>query len=171
MPIFNSAIEQMPLKQLRALQQERLHHLLHNLYHNIPFYKKQFEENNIDLNSIRSVEDLYKLPFTHKTALRDNYPFGMFAVPRAATARLHCSSGTTGKPIVVGYTQQDIDLFAEVVARSLAAAGCRPGMLLQNAYGYGLFTGGLGIHYGAEKLGMTVLPISGGGTDKQIMLM
>lgn len=168
---FNTAIETMPLVKLRALQNERLCNLVQKMYHHIPFYKNQFDEKGIQPDIIKTVEDLHKLPFTYKSALRDNYPFGLFAVPREEAVRLHCSSGTTGKPIVVGYTQNDIATFAEVVARSLYAAGCRPGMLMQNAYGYGLFTGGLGLHYGAEKLGMTVLPISGGGTEKQIMLM
>ncbi|WP_211289894.1 AMP-binding protein [Hymenobacter chitinivorans] len=115
--------------------------------------------------------DLTKLGFTRKTDFRDNYPFGLFAVPQPEVARLHCSSGTTGKATVVGYTAHDLSIFAEVVARSLAAAGCQPGMKLQNAYGYGLFTGGLGIHYGAEKLGLTVIPVSGGGTDRQLQLL
>lgn len=171
MSYFNSAIETLPLSDLRALQNQRLQHLVATLYHNIPFYKTSFDEAGLKPGDIRSVEDLYKIPFTYKNALRDHYPFGLFARPRQELSRLHCSSGTTGKPIVVGYTARDLDIFAEVVARSLYAAGCRPGMLLQNAYGYGLFTGGLGLHYGAEKLGMTVLPISGGGTEKQLMLM
>lgn len=171
MSYFNREMETMPLEQLRALQNERLRKLVQNVYHHIPHYRKVFDENGIAPGAIQGVEDLHKLPFTYKSALRDNYPFGLFAVPREKAVRLHCSSGTTGKPIVVGYTQNDIEVFSEVVARSLYAAGCRPGMLMQNAYGYGLFTGGLGLHYGAEKLGMTVLPISGGGTEKQIMLM
>lgn len=171
MSYFNREIETMPLAQLRALQNERLKKLVQNVYHNIPYYRQVFEEKGLKPEAIKGVEDLPQIPFTYKSALRDNYPFGLFAVPREKAVRLHCSSGTTGKPIVVGYTQNDIDVFAEVVARSLYAAGCRPGMLMQNAYGYGLFTGGLGLHYGAEKLGMTVLPISGGGTEKQIMLM
>lgn len=171
MSYFNREIETMPLAQLRALQNERLKKLVQNVYHNIPHYRQIFEENGLKPEAIKGVEDLSQIPFTYKSALRDNYPFGLFAVPREKAVRLHCSSGTTGKPIVVGYTQNDIEIFAEVVARSLYAAGCRPGMLMQNAYGYGLFTGGLGLHYGAEKLGMTVLPISGGGTEKQIMLM
>lgn len=171
MSYFNREIETMPLEQLRALQNERLKKLVQNVYHNIPHYRQVFEEKGLKPEAIKGVEDLHQIPFTYKSALRDNYPFGLFAVPREKAVRLHCSSGTTGKPIVVGYTQNDIEVFAEVVARSLYAAGCRPGMLMQNAYGYGLFTGGLGLHYGAEKLGMTVLPISGGGTEKQIMLM
>lgn len=171
MQYFNRAIETLPLPQLRKLQNERLRHQLQLVYHNVPFYKAYFDERNLKPEDIRGVEDLYQLPFTYKSALRDHYPFGLFTVPVSETVRLHCSSGTTGKPIVVGYTQNDITVFSEVIARSLTAGGCRKGMLLQNAYGYGLFTGGLGIHYGAERLGMTVLPISGGGTDKQLSLM
>lgn len=169
--IFNSAIETMPIDQLRTLQSERLVHTVHTLYNTVPYYKKAFDEKGITPKDIQSIHDIHKLPFTYKSALRDEYPFGLLTMPREQLVRLHCSSGTTGKPIVVGYNQHDIDIFSEVVARSLAAAGCKPGMLLQNAYGYGLFTGGLGIHYGAEKLGLTVLPISGGATEKQLMLM
>jgi phenylacetate-CoA ligase len=171
MSFFNTEMETMPLDKLRQLQQERLRNQVAKLYAKVPFYKHLFDSNGIAPKDIQTVHDLHKIPFTKKNALRDNYPFDLFTVPRNEVARLHCSSGTTGKPIVVGYTKNDIELFSEVVARSLSAAGCRPGMLLQNAYGYGLFTGGLGIHYGAEKLGMTVLPISGGGTEKQLMLM
>lgn len=171
MKYFNSEIETLEIDKLRKLQNERLQLTVERLYHNVPFYKRMFDEHNIDPKTIQRVEDLHRIPFTYKSALRDEYPFGLLAQPRESLQRLHCSSGTTGKPIVVGYSNKDIEIFSEVVARSLVAAGCQPGMLLQNAYGYGLFTGGLGIHYGAEKMGMTVLPISGGGTDKQIMLM
>jgi len=171
MSFFNKEMETMPLEKLRALQNERLRNQVAKLYNKVPHYKQLFDSNGIKPGDIQTVNDLHKIPFTKKDALRDHYPFGLFTVPREETSRLHCSSGTTGKPIVVGYTKNDIDIFAEVVARSLSAGGCKPGMLLQNAYGYGLFTGGLGIHYGAEKLGMTVLPISGGGTEKQLMLM
>src|SRR5215475_9154125 len=168
---FQQAIETMPIDRLRKLQNERLAELVNYVWHCIPFYKKLFKEANIVPSSIKSVADLYKIPFTKKNDLRDNYPFGMFAVSNKEVARIHCSSGTTGKPTVVGYTTQDIETFAEVCARSLAAAGSEPGMKLQNAYGYGLFTGGLGLHYGAEKLGMTVIPVSGGMTDRQILLL
>lgn len=161
----------MPLTRLRSLQNERLQYQVRLLYNKVPFYRNMFDSINLDPLSVRSVEDLHRIPFTKKDALREHYPFGLFTIPKDRVARLHCSSGTTGKPIVVGYTHNDIAIFSEVVARSLSAAGCKPGMLLQNAYGYGLFTGGLGLHYGAEKLGMTVLPISGGGTEKQLMLM
>lgn len=171
MSFFNPEMETMPLEKLRVLQNERLRNQVNKLYTKVPFYKQLFDHAGLAPNDIRTIQDLHKIPFTKKNALRDNYPFGLFTVPREETSRLHCSSGTTGKPIVVGYTKNDVDLFAEVVARSLSAGGCRPGMLMQNAYGYGLFTGGLGLHYGAEKLGMTVLPISGGGTEKQLMLM
>jgi phenylacetate-CoA ligase len=169
--MFQPQIETMALPQLRLLQNERLREQVRWCYERIPFYKKQLDEAGIDPQGFRGLEDLHRLPFTKKTDLRDNYPFGLFAVPKEEVARVHCSSGTTGKPTVVGYTAGDLEIFAECVARSLAAAGCRPGMLLQNAYGYGLFTGGLGLHYGAEKLGMTVLPISGGMTERQLMLL
>ncbi|MBK9730907.1 MAG: phenylacetate--CoA ligase [Chitinophagaceae bacterium] len=168
---FNQYIETLPLPQLRSLQSERLIRLLHYVNQQVPFYRKQWQDANIQLSSIRSIEDLHKLPFTRKTDLRDHYPFGLFAVPMKEVVRIHCSSGTTGKPTVVGYTRNDVELFAEVNARSLVAAGARPGMKLQNAYGYGLFTGGLGLHYGGEKLGMAVIPVSGGMTDRQILLL
>lgn len=171
MSYFNKDLETLPIDKLRKLQNERLQQQLKNVYTKVPFYKQLFDEKGLAPADIKGVEDLYKLPFTKKNALRDNYPFGLFTVPVSETARLHCSSGTTGKPIVVGYTKNDLEIFSEVIARSLTAAGCAPGMKLQNAYGYGLFTGGLGLHYGAEKLGMTVIPISGGGTEKQIMLL
>jgi phenylacetate-CoA ligase len=169
--LYNREIETMALEQLRKLQDERLKEQVAYVYDRVPFYKNQLDAAGIHPGQINGINDISLLPFTHKKALRDNYPFGLFAVPQNELSRLHCSSGTTGKPTVVGYTAGDIDIFSEVVARSLAAAGCMPGMKLQNAYGYGLFTGGLGLHYGAEKLGMTVIPISGGGTDKQIMLL
>ncbi len=171
MSYFNEGIETLPIDRLRKLQNERLRSLVRRVYDNVPFYRQLFDERNLDPKTINGVEDLHKIPFTYKSALREHYPFGLLAQPRENLTRLHCSSGTTGKPIVVGYTAGDIEIFSEVVARSLYAAGCRKGMLLQNAYGYGLFTGGLGLHYGAERLGMTVLPISGGGTEKQLMLM
>jgi phenylacetate-CoA ligase len=168
---FQPSIETLPIAQLRKLQNERLRNLVKYVYSNIPFYKKKFDEADLNPSSIRSVDDLRKIPFTFKSDLRDHYPFGLFAVSEDKIARIHCSSGTTGKPTVVGYTKNDIDIFAEVCARSLSASGARPGMKLQNAYGYGLFTGGLGLHYGAEKLGMTVIPVSGGMTDRQLLLL
>ena len=169
--LFNPDIEQLPRPRLRALQNERLREQVAYLAARVPFYQRRLAELGINPATFRGLEDLPKLGFTKKTDFRDNYPFGLFAVPQAEVARLHCSSGTTGKATVVGYTAGDLGIFAEVVARSLAAAGCRPGMKLQNAYGYGLFTGGLGIHYGAEKLGLTVIPVSGGSTDRQLQLL
>lgn len=169
--IFNAPIETMPLPKLRALQNERLRHQVATVYEKVPFYRQKFDEMGLKPTDIKGVQDLHKIPFTLKTDLRDNYPFGLFAIPREQVIRLHASSGTTGKPTVVGYNRHDIDIFSEVVARSLVAAGGKAGMVIQNAYGYGLFTGGLGIHYGAEKLGMTVIPVSGGLTDRQLLLM
>lgn len=169
--IFNPDIECMPLPKLRELQNARLKEQVAYVYQRVPFYKQKLDALGVHPSTFRGLEELPRLGFTHKTDFRDNYPFGLFAVPEPEVARLHCSSGTTGKATVVGYTAADLDIFSEVVARSLAAAGCRPGMKLQNAYGYGLFTGGLGIHYGAEKLGLTVIPVSGGGTDRQLQLL
>jgi phenylacetate-CoA ligase len=169
--IFNLRAETMPLDKLRALQNKRLRQQVLNLYKNVPFYRQKLDEMGVNPSSIKEVKDLHKLPFTKKNDLRDNYPFGLFAVPREEVVRVHASSGTTGKPTVVGYNAHDIAVFTEVVARSLAAAGGKKGMVLQNAYGYGLFTGGMGIHYGGEKLGMTVIPISGGLTDRQLLIM
>ncbi|MDR3682061.1 MAG: AMP-binding protein [Flavipsychrobacter sp.] len=169
--MYNAEIETMPLPRLRALQDQRLQDLVAAVYSKVPHYHKAFDELGIVPTAITSVKDIARLPFTKKSALRDNYPFDLFAVPMDTVSRLHCSSGTTGKPIVVGYTAQDLDVFSELIARSLYATGCRPGMKLQNAYGYGLFTGGLGLHYGAERLGMTVIPVSGGMTDRQLMLL
>ena len=168
---FNQEIDSLSLPRLREVQHQRLRQLVHTVYEKVPFYRRRWEEKGLKPSDINGLEDLHRLPFTKKTDLRDHYPFGLFAVPPGEILRLHCSSGTTGKPIVVGYTRHDIVVFAEVVARSLAAAGCTPGMKLQNAYGYGLFTGGLGLHYGAERLGMTVIPVSGGGTERQLMLL
>ncbi len=171
MGYFNPEIETLSVSRLRDLQNQRLRRLVQTLYIRSAFYRRQWQEKSLTPDAIRGVEDLHLLPFTKKTDLRDHYPFGLFAVPIREVIRLHCSSGTTGKPIVVGYTRGDIGVFSEVVARSLAAAGCAPGMKLQNAYGYGLFTGGLGLHYGAENLGMTVIPVSGGGMEKQLLLL
>jgi phenylacetate-CoA ligase len=169
--MYNRAIETLSRNKLRELQTERLQDQIQYVYQRVPFYKLKLDEAGIQPNLIKRIEDIHRLPFTKKTDLRDNYPFGLFAVPQDEIARIHCSSGTTGKPTVVGYTISDLEIFSEVVARSLTAAGCKPGMILQNAYGYGLFTGGLGLHYGAEKLGMAVIPVSGGMTDRQIMLL
>jgi len=169
--MFNKEIETLPLEKLRKLQSERLVSLVNRVYKNVPFYKNQFDEKGVDISKIRSIADIHKLPFTKKTDLRDQYPFGFLTLPQDKLARIHCSSGTTGKPTVVAYTKKDLELFSEVVARSLAAGGAKPGMKMHNSYGYGLFTGGIGIHYGAEKLGMTVVPVSVGMTDRQIRLL
>lgn len=156
---------------IRALQRERLAWTLRRAYDNVPHYSAAFDAAGVTPDSFRDLPDLAKFPFTIKTDLRDNYPFGMFAVPEKNIARIHASSGTTGKPTVVGYTKRDIDTWADVVARSIRAAGGRPGMKVHIAYGYGLFTGGLGAHYGAERLGCTVIPISGGMTERQVQLI
>ncbi len=168
---FNKEIEKLSLTKLRKLQGERLKKTVELLYNRVPFYKHRLSEFGIRPSDIKGVDDLHKLPFTKKTDLRDNYPFGLFTIPQEKISRIHVSSGTTGKPTVVGYSENDINIFSEVVARSLYAAGGRPGMMLQNSYGYGLFTGGLGLHYGAERLGMTVVPVSGGMTERQILLL
>ena len=164
-------IEKAGRDELQALQLKRLQWSLHHAYKNVEFYRKKFEEHGVHPDDLQTLQDLSRFPFTTKQDLRDNYPFGMFAVPREQVVRLHASSGTTGKPTVVGYTQKDIDMWANVVARSLRASGVRPGDICQNSYGYGLFTGGLGAHYGAERLGCTVIPMSGGQTEKQVQLI
>jgi phenylacetate-CoA ligase len=169
--IHDREAETMDRGRLEALQSERLRALVRYVYERVPFYRRRFDERAVAPDSIRSLDDLPRLPFTRKSDLRDEYPFGLFAVPRGSVLRVHGSSGTTGKPTVVGYTREDVDLFAEVNARSLAMAGAEPGMMLHNAYGYGLFTGGLGLHYGAERLGMTVVPVSGGMTERQLLLI
>ncbi len=165
------SVEHMELGLLRELQSERLTKLIKYLEERSDFYQGKFHELGISSSDIKSIDDISKLPITYKQDLRNNYPFGLFTVPKSELQRIHCSSGTTGKPTVVGYTKEDVDLFSEVVARSLNAAGAKPGMQLHNAYGYGIFTGGLGLHYGAEKLGMSVLPISGGMTSRQVDLI
>ncbi|MDQ0316097.1 phenylacetate--CoA ligase PaaK [Amorphus orientalis] len=157
--------------EIAALQLERLKWSLSHAYENVPHYRKSFDAAGVHPDDLTSLEDLAKFPFTTKQDLRDNYPFGMFAVPREKVARVHASSGTTGKPTVVGYTKHDIEVWSEVVARSIRASGGRPGMIVHVSYGYGLFTGGLGAHYGAEKLGCTVVPISGGMTERQVQLI
>jgi phenylacetate-CoA ligase len=169
--MYNSHIENMPLEKLRALQNNRLSTLVKRLYKEVPFYKNQFDKIGLSPEDINSIEDLSKIPFTRKADLRDNYPYGLFATPMDSISRIHASSGTTGKPTVVGYTKKDLDLFDEVVARSLVCAGAQPGMKLHNAYGYGLFTGGLGMHGGATKLGMAVIPVSGGMTERQLTIL
>lgn len=169
--MYQPELETLSREKLRALQEERLSNIVAYVYERVPFYRRLLDEAGVDPKGVRTLEDLPKLPFTKKDHLRENYPFGLFAVPRERLARIHASSGTTGKPTVVGYTKNDLQVFAEVVARSLAAAGAKPGMMLHNAYGYGLFTGGLGLHGGAEALGMTVVPVSGGMTERQLMLI
>lgn len=169
--IFSEEMETLPREALEALQLKRLQQTVSRVYHTVDFYKKSFDKAGIKPDEINSLADLEKLPFTTKTDLRDNYPFGLFSVPMSQIIRIHASSGTTGKPTVVGYTKCDIDIWSTVIARSLAAAGLTSNDMLHNAYGYGLFTGGLGAHYGAEKLGVSVIPMSGGNTKKQILIL
>ena len=157
--------------EIAGRQLERLKWSLSHAYANVPHYRKAFEKAGVAPSDLKTLADLERFPFTVKTDLRDNYPFGMFAVPQDRILRIHASSGTTGKPTVVGYTRGDIDNWAALIARSLRASGARRGMRLHNAYGYGLFTGGLGLHHGAEYLGMTVVPISGGMTERQVQLI
>src|ERR1700729_1975727 len=164
-------IETASVDELRALQLERLRWSLRHAYDNVPYYRKVFDVAAVHPDDLKDLSDLALFPFTTKASLRDNYPFGMFAVPREQVARVHASSGTTGRPTVVGYTAADIDTWANVMARSIRAAGGRPEHIVHVAYGYGLFTGGLGAHYGAEKLGCTVVPISGGMTERQVTLI
>ncbi|WP_193610006.1 phenylacetate--CoA ligase PaaK [Nocardioides lijunqiniae] len=164
-------IETASVDELRALQLARLQDSLRRAYEHVPHYRRAWEAAGVHPDDVRELSDLAKLPFTTKADLRDNYPFGMFAVPRREVVRVHASSGTTGKPTVVGYTADDVDMWATVMARSIRAGGGRPGDVLHNAYGYGLFTGGLGAHYGAEKLGCTVVPVSGGMTERQVQLI
>ncbi|WBY03960.1 phenylacetate--CoA ligase [Ramlibacter tataouinensis] len=161
----------MPREKIAALQLRRLRDTLENAYAHVPPVRRRLDEAGVRPSDVRRLEDVALLPFTKKTDLRDNFPFGLFARPVAQLARLHASSGTTGKPTVVGYTRQDLDQWADLMARSLFAAGARPGDIVHNAYGYGLFTGGLGAHYGAERLGAVVVPVSGGGTERQVDLL
>lgn len=169
--IWNETIECASRDEMAAIQSERLIRTVQRVYHNIPSYRTKMQEKGLVPGDIKSVEDISKLPFTVKTDLRDNYPFGMFTVPMSEIVRLHASSGTTGKPTVVGYTRNDLQMWSEVVTRSMGMAGVHKNDIVQVAYGYGLFTGGLGLHYGIENLGATVIPISGGNTKKQIQLM
>ena len=168
---FNPTCESMNRSELEALQLSRLQQTVRRVYEKVPYYRAQFDKAGVHPEDIHSLDDLAKLPFTTKEALRDNYPFGMFAIPLSDVVRVHASSGTTGKPTVVGYSAKDIDIWAELMARTLVCAGATKDDIVQIAYGYGLFTGGLGVHYGAERLGATVIPISGGNTKRQIMLM
>ena len=164
-------IERASRDEITALQIQRLKATLHKVYSNVPHYRKAFDAKGVHPEDLKTLKDLAKFPFTVKKDLRDNYPFGLFAVPKEQVSRIHASSGTTGKPTVVGYTRNDIDHWADLVARSIRAAGGRAGDTMHIAYGYGLFTGGLGAHYGAERLGCTVIPMSGGQTEKQVQLI
>ncbi|TLS37135.1 phenylacetate--CoA ligase PaaK [Pseudalkalibacillus caeni] len=164
-------IETAVRSDIEKLQLDRIKKTVNTVYEKVDFYKEKFDEKGIKPEDIASLEDIKKLPFTRKQDMRDHYPFGLFAVGRDEIVRVHCSSGTSGKPTVVGYTQNDIDNWAEIVARAITIAGGNPGEILHNAYGYGLFTGGLGLHYGGEKLGMATVPVSGGNTQRQITLI
>jgi len=166
-----SAIETASVDEINAVQLDRMQHTLRHAFENSPFYQKQFKEHGVHPDDLKTLSDLAKFPYTTKQDLRDNYPFNMFAVEHKDLRRIHASSGTTGKPTVVGYTQNDLDVWAEVVSRSITAAGGRAGDMIHNAYGYGLFTGGLGIHDGAERMGCIVVPVSGGMTERQVTLI
>jgi phenylacetate-CoA ligase len=169
--MFYSKEESISEKELKQLQSERLIKTVKRVYENVPFYKRKFDEAGVKPSDIKSVDDLYKLPFTTKQDLRDNYPYGLFAAPMKDIVRIHASSGTTGKMTVVCYTKRDIDVWAELIARCLTMAGATREDIIHNAYGYGLFTGGLGMHFGAEKFGATVIPVSGGNSQRQIKIM
>ncbi|PLX79718.1 MAG: phenylacetate--CoA ligase [Desulfuromonas sp.] len=169
--IWNDEFETLPREALASLQLKRLQQTLQRVYASVPFYRESFQKANITPDSIKSLQDMEKLPFTLKQDMRENYPYGLFAAPLDQIVRIHASSGTTGKPTVVGYTRRDIKNWAEMMARSFSAAGAHAGDVIHNAYGYGLFTGGLGAHYGAEEIGASVIPMSGGNTKKQIMIM
>jgi phenylacetate-CoA ligase len=169
--MYEPELETMPEPELRALQAERLVAMVRYSYDNVPLYRNRFDEHGLTPDDIKGLDDLHKIPFTVKDDLRDHYPYGILAVPREEVIRFHASSGTTGKPTVVGYTPKDLDTWSRLMARTYAAAGTRKDDIVQNIYGYGLFTGGLGFHYGAERLGATVLPTSTGNTKKQLMLM
>jgi len=171
MEIWNRHFECMDRDGIRHVQSERLRETVERVYFNVPYYRNKMQEAGIGPESIRSIDDIAKLPYTTKQDLRDNYPFGLFAVPMSEIVRVHASSGTTGKPTVVGYTRNDISTWSEVMARTLTSAGANRNDFIQVAYGYGLFTGGLGLHYGGEKIGASVIPISGGNTVRQIQLM
>lgn len=169
--IWNDEFETLPREVIESLQVKRLRQTLQRVNATVPFYREQFRKAGVTPEQIKSLDDLRRLPFTLKQDMRDNYPYGLFAVPLEQIVRIHASSGTTGKPTVVGYTRRDIDTWSELMARSFVAAGAHKGDVIHNAYGYGLFTGGLGAHYGAEKLGASVIPMSGGNTKKQLMIM
>jgi phenylacetate-CoA ligase len=169
--IWNPEYESMPVDSLRQIQGERLQSLVRRLYDQVPFYRSKMEQAGVGPGDIHSIQDLHKLPFTTKDEMRQVYPFHLLAVDRREIVEIHTSSGTTGKPVVDAYTRNDIELWSEVMARTLTMGGVTEGDTVQNAYGYGLFTGGLGVHYGARKIGATVIPISGGNTSRQLMLM
>jgi len=171
MEIWNRHFECMDRNELKQVQNERLRETVERVYFNVPYYRHKMQEAGLGPENINSIDDLSKLPFTIKNDLRENYPFGLFAVPMSEIVRVHASSGTTGKPTVVGYTRNDIAIWSEVMARTLTSAGATRNDFIQIAYGYGLFTGGLGLHYGGEKIGASVIPISGGNTTRQIQLM
>ncbi|GMA49383.1 hypothetical protein GCM10025857_07400 [Alicyclobacillus contaminans] len=169
--VYQPDVERMAPSNLRELQSERLKETVLRVYERVPFYRQLFDSHGVRPDDIQSVADVVKLPFTRKKDFRDNYPMGLFAVDQSEVVRIHGSSGTKGKPTLVGYTQRDIQNWSECVARAIVTAGGRPGDVFHVIYGYGLFTGGLGFHYGAERLGMTVIPVSGGNTLRQITLM
>ena len=171
MQYWNRTYESMPREEMSRVQSERLVNTVQRIYHSVPYYREKMQMKGIEPGDIKSIEDLSKLPFTYKQDLRDTYPYGLFAVPLSEIIRIHASSGTTGKQIVVGYTRKDIDTWSEVMARALVSAGASKDSVIQVAYGYGLFTGGLGAHYGAERVGASVIPISGGNTKRQLQIM
>ncbi len=169
--IWNRTFECMSREEMRQCQSRRLIDMVERVYHNVPFYRSKMQAIGLHPEDIRSVDDLNRLPFTTKQDLRDNYPYGLFAVPMSEIVRIHASSGTTGKPTVVGYTRKDLSTWSEVIARTLTSAGAHKHDVVHIAYGYGLFTGGLGLHYGSEKIGATVIPVSGGNTKRQLQIM
>lgn len=171
MQYWNPTYECMPREEMTRVQNERLVNTVKRIYHNVPFYRVKMQKKGLEPGDIKSIEDLSKLPFTYKQDLRDTYPYGLFAVPLSEIVRIHASSGTTGRQTVVGYTRRDIDTWAEVMARTLSCAGASKESFIQVAYGYGLFTGGLGVHYGAERVGASVIPVSGGNTKRQLQIM
>jgi len=171
MAYWDQEKECMPREELEKIQLRRLKEIVFRVYAFVPAYKEKMDQAGIKPDDINKLEDIKNLPFTTKQDLRDNYPFGLFATPMSEVIRIHSSSGTTGKPTVVGYTRRDIEIWAELMARALSSAGATKRSVIQNSYGYGLFTGGLGVHYGAERLGASVIPSSGGNTKRQIMLM
>src|SRR5262249_47476494 len=169
--MFERAAETMSRGELAALQIQRLQATVERAYNNVPHVRRNLDAAGVNPEQIKTLTDIARVPFTTKADVRDNFPFGLFAVPREQVLRLHASSGTTGKPTVVGYTRADLDHWSDLMARSLACMGAQPGDIFHNAYGYGLFTGGLGFHYGAERLGLTTVPVSGGTTERQVTLL